>query len=1398
MSRIFLSHSSRDLREAIALKQWLAEQDPPLANDIFLDADPGSGLQIGTRWKEALRRANARCEAVVCLLSANWEASHECKVEYRTAENLNKQILCARLEPSTGDELTAEWQRCDLFGDGPKTKIDIGSGPPVEFATEGLYRLRDGIRGAGIGADSFVWPPPKDPQRAPYRGWEPLDAVDAAVFFGRDAQIIRALDQIRGMRLNGLNGLFVILGPSGTGKSSFLRAGLLPRLRREDRRFTVVDIVRPERNTLTGGSGLAPAIFSTRQRYGLGQPSLGDIKVACEREDVAVIANWLEEIRHAAAERLVGANGSGDAAAAPTLVVPLDQAEELFSADAGEQAGKFLRLTAALAERMNAAETGLVMAATIRTDRYEVMQTHPDLAGVGTVLFDELKPMPPTQFKEVIVGPAHRASEAGRPLRVAPDLVDRLLLDSAEGADTLPILALTMSRLYTDYGSMGELTLAHYQALGGMRRVVQTEIDEILSTDTEQRTAQLCALRSAFIPWLATINPENDQPMRRVAKYTDLPESSRPLLDALVAKRLMVKDIRDGQTVTEVALESLLRQWNELSGWLREERKDLKDADDLERAAAAWAANDRDQAWLLEGTRLAEATRLADDPAFRQRLSPTRAYLDASNERENQRREAEEQQRQAELQAAEERAEHARERQVTAEAHAATLRKRSRVLHGVLAGTALVAVIAVVASIMATIARGQAQDRFRLAVGLKLVSQGQAMLAGSQAGGDVRALQELLAGNRLHGDPDDNALFTAEIERDTTAKIIQTDAVVQTTLFSPHGNRVASVGVHGQVRVWARATGGQIGAAPKGHANGVVAAAFSRDGRQLTTGSGDAVLRWSIDTNECTSTPLQETADKVGSAALSPDGGRLAIGGWDGSIRVFDTKTGARVGPPLLGHQDVVYGVAFSADGRRLVSGGKDSTVRLWDIDAGKELNAPLAGHVGPVLTVTFSPDGSRVASGGFDSTVRQWDTATGQQIGVAMRDHNDVVYSVAYRPDGRVLASAGGDNAVRLWDTATNKPIGGPLSGHQFEVFSVAFSPDGRQLVSGSYDQTVRIWDVSSIIVTGQGELWGVAFSPDGHRLVTGGGNRTLQLWNADTGQPEGQPYVGHQLGVGPVAYSPDGHRVASGSDDMTVRLWDVDTGREIGAPLTGHTGVLWSLTFSPDGTRLVSGSADGTIRIWDAQSGKQIGQPLGGDIGEVRSVVFSPDGSRIASGSTDRTIRFWDIKSGKQIGEPFTGHTSWINGLAFSPDGARIVSAGNDGEVRLWDVKTGSQVGQPLKGHTDSVRAVAFSPDGRMVASGGADGDVRLWNVQTGQPIGEPLVGHHEWVTTVAFSPDGTRVVSAGSDGMVRLWPATVNAEVLCAKLTANMSKKQWNDWVSPDIDYIKTCPNLPVPSD
>ena len=356
----------------------------------------------------------------------------------------------------------------------------------------------------------------------------------------------------------------------------------------------------------------------------------------------------------------------------PPLVLPLDQAEELFNADAGPEAARFLELLAALVEHEAGVTPEMIVAVTIRADRYEPLQVAPQLAGVHAVVFDELKPMPAAGYAEVITGPARRATAAGRRLLIVPALVEQLLTEAAEGADALPLLALTLERLYRDFGDDGDLTVAEYESMGGMAQIVQTEVDGLLAADPDQRQAQLDTLHDAFIPWLATINPDSDQPMRRLARWDDLPATSHPLIEAMVEKRLLVKDTRDGQTVIEVALESLLRQWRELAAWLREESQELKAADTLERAAADWQASDRNDSWLLEGTRLAEAETLAAQPGFRDRLDPTRDYLNDSRARENQRIEAEKQRQEAELQAA-------REKQETAENHATALRKRSRI-----------------------------------------------------------------------------------------------------------------------------------------------------------------------------------------------------------------------------------------------------------------------------------------------------------------------------------------------------------------------------------------------------------------------------------------------------------------------------------------------------------------------------------------------------------------------------------------------------------------------------------------------------------------------------------------------------------------------------------------------
>jgi hypothetical protein len=269
-------------------------------------------------------------------------------------------------------------------------------------------------------------------------------------------------------------------------------------------------------------------------------------------------------------------------------------------------------------------------------------------------------------------------------------------------------------------------------------------------------------------------------------------------------------------------------------------------------------------------------------------------------------------------------------------------------------------------------------------------------------------------------------------------------------------------------------------------------------------------------------------------------------------------------------------------------------------------------------------------------------------------------------------------------------------------------------------------------------------------------------------------------------LAGDPDNALLLHALDVRTNTLKIIDTD----APLN-------SAAISPDGHRLASASADHTVRLWDADTGQPL-QTLTGHTNVVFGVAFSPDGHRLASASWDDTVRLWNADTGQPIGQPLTGHTNRVNKVAFSPDGHRLASASSDNTVRLWNVDSGQPIGQPLTGHTGTVNSVAFSPEGHRLATGGEDDTVRFWNADTGQPIGEPLTGHAGPVYGAAFSPDGRRVASAGRDDTVGLWPVAATPQMLCNKLTANMSHKQWRDWVSSDIGYITLCPGLHTPAD
>jgi formylglycine-generating enzyme required for sulfatase activity len=660
---IFISHSSFNNDYAIAVRDWLMAEGWGKPDDIFLDVDPERGIAAGQRWQQAFADAATRCEAVLFIISKEWLASTWCLDEYQLANKNNKKLFALLTDDSPLERLpgglTAQWQIVRLKGEPAERFIAVHpytqKQSPVHIAKAALVQLKSGLQKAGLGPEGFDLQPDKNGPfgwRSPYRGLDALEPEDAAVFFGRGADLVRGMDALRGLGVQKSPRLGVILGASGAGKSSFLRAGLWPRLLRDDAQWLPLRAIRASRGgAIEGQEGLLAALQDVSQRFAL-RLSRSELRERSGSE-VDFIA-LLREFRQAAARRALLSEPPF-----PLPVVCLDQGEEIFGGDFAAESEKLVRLARAASDSGEA-----LIVVTIRSDAYSGMQNAKALAGIDPVLLN-LGPVPQGEIGRIVSEPAEilrRQVGPDAPL-FDPPLVEKLQADFAGETDALPLLAFMLQRLILEHIGEKVIGLAQIKNSGGLADAIETEAEAAFRDAGYVRVGddRRKALRSLFVPRLVRINRDNKSPQKNVASQAEISTELLRLARSLTEHRLLVAraglvseerrksdsegdhrvvDSRQGKrgATIEVAHEALLRRWTLLTEILEEDRDALLLLDSVQLAAAEWAeAEDARKSEFLahRGTRLAEAQALRfRGRDWAQEIAPAQAYLTACRQRE--------------------------------------------------------------------------------------------------------------------------------------------------------------------------------------------------------------------------------------------------------------------------------------------------------------------------------------------------------------------------------------------------------------------------------------------------------------------------------------------------------------------------------------------------------------------------------------------------------------------------------------------------------------------------------------------------------------------------------------------------------------------------------------------
>jgi WD40 repeat protein len=1034
----------------------------------------------------------------------------------------------------------------------------------------------------------------------PYPGLRPFETSESHLFFGRDQQILDLCDRLT------RNRFVAVLGLSGSGKSSLVRAGLIPALQRgrllEPGRPWRIAQARPSGNPF---ANLAAALN-------------------CHPSDLRSSSHALIEI----------------AGNEQPLLVLIDQFEELFrykDRAAGDsatpsEAAAFISLLLASAR----SPLPIYVVITMRTDYLGDCAEFPEFPEALNESQYLVPRLTREQRRQAIEGPLGR-------VQISSALVEQILNDAGDEPDQLPILQHALMRTWSHWRKSSPqndraISPDDYQAIGGFADALNQHANELLQSLSDPEFAEIIFKR---LTALGRSNRERRDP----AQLSELWE----LCNAVNSERQKrVSDVielfrqdeatflapRDGHlapdTFIDIVHESLIRNWKKLAEeWLPEQESQAKTLAELLDRARGWQAGARE---LLTGLDLSAALewnsqrnrypKWAEHYVGARGVEEVEAYLSASHRRvaQSAKLRALEQQRLVEFQKklAESPMFHAKSRGLATKAEApTTLRK-----HGENLATAIHAF-----SVEKTT---EAREAIAHAFPEEL-----AILQGHS--GAIATVAFSPFGQRVvTASADRTARIWNAASGQSIAELEGHCAEVVSAAFSPDGQRVVTASADKTARIWDAANGHLI-AKLEGHSAEVISAAFSPDGRLVATASGDRTARvWNAAEGQLTA-KMEGHSGIVLAVEFSPDGQRVVTASNDGTARVWNAATG-QLTAKLEGHSDWVLSAAFSPDGQRVVASG-DNTARIWDAATG-QLMAKLEGHSEQVRRAAFSSDGQRVLTASVDRTARVWDATTGHLM-AELEGHAATVGSAAFSPDGRLALTASDDKSARVWDVATGHLIA-KLEGHSGAVWSAAFSPDGRFVATASADNTARLWNTSAAgAVTARldgfsGMIESAAFSPDGQRILTLDA-KSMWLWNADSGRlidtherpsstdPDGFPAFSSPEIIRRRTLSPDGGREVTASGDHAAEVRNTATGQLV-AKLLGHSGDVLSAAFSPDRSRIVTGSDDKTARIWNALTGQLIAT-LAGHSGSVTSVAFSPDGQRIVTASQDGTALIWRI---------------------------------------------------------------------------------------------------------------------------------------------------------------------------